>query len=274
VIQSLIRPRRIAAVGVAVFVIAASACSSSDEKSVSADAVAVATDPPVTDPPVTDPPVTDPPVTDPPVTDPPVSDPPVTEPALRDLSFLWNDVAEMADEWDHTNSLLNTVDPESVVRLELTEDDLEVAGLQSAGEGFAATDAFTAGFISGTIDPAGEVSALVTTIYPDDDASGSLLATSLGAVMLPWTDIIQDDESFSTAVGDAYGQLLADGLTIGEQRFVRGPEGLTYVAVLTTIEVEATGRPAIEIAVIPVPVEETALSVVELLRLELRAVTD
>ncbi len=268
----MIRPRTSAAAIVAAVLIASSGCSSSDETSASIDTVAVATDPPVTDPPSSDPPSTDPPSTDPPSTDPPSTDAANTAP--RDLSYLWNDLDEMVGQWERAGSQLITLDPDDVVTLVLSVDDFEVAALQSAGDGFAATEVFTAGYLAGTIDPGGEVSALVTTIYPDDEAAGSLLATSLGSVVLPWADLQLDDGEFSAAVGAAYDELTAQAPIVGEQRFVRGPDGLTYVAVLTVIEVEAIGKLAVEVAVIPLPDEEAALAVVELLRLELRAVTE
>jgi len=289
-----IRSPRTAILATAILGIAFAGCSSADGGSAPPDSVRVASDVPVSDnaePQTTDPAVTDPAVTDPAVTDPAVTEPPTTEPAVttdpavtepvttepspapRDESYLWNDVGEMVSGWDSANQLLNTLEPDSVDRLVLTADVVAVAPLQSAGDGFATTDAFTAGFLSGTIDPAGEVSALVTTIDPDDEGARSLLATSLGAVTLPWSELGVDDGGFANAVRDAYGELSALGPSIGEQRFVATPDGLPYAAVLTIIEVEPTGNPAIEVAVIPVPDEATARSVVELLRLELRAVT-
>lgn len=237
-----------------------------------AGTAAPATDRPATDPPATDQPATDQPVTNPLVTNPPAVDPPGTQPPpARDLSFLWIDPEEMVAAWAAANGALSAAG--GGPRLELTSGDLAIAPLASAGDGFAAVDVFPDGFLSGTIDPGGEVSALVITTDPTGETAASVLASSLDAVVATWAGFGVDGQEFSVAVDAAYADLVSGGPTVGEQRFVRGPDGLTYVAVLSVIDDVVDGAPALEVAVIPVPDEEVARSIVELLRVEMRAVT-
>jgi len=153
-------------------------------------------------------------------------------------------------------------------------DDVTIGPLQSAGDGFAALGAFPPGFLSGTIDPGGEVSALVTTLDPTVESASSALMTSLTALATVWSQGgIEDTDLFVVDVRAAYDRLAAGTQDEPVQEFVPGPFGTPYVVVLSQLEEGAPGVRVIEVAAIPVPEEEVARSVVELLRLELRAVT-
>ncbi len=236
--------------------------------------VSVATDPPATDPAI-DPPASDP-ATDPPATDAATPDPPASDPSTSDpdpppdLSFLWNDIDGFVAAWEGTNTTLEDTDP-GTTAIVLTTDDLVIAPLDSGGDGFGATEITTAGYLSGTIDPSGEVSALVTTVDPDDPDATLLLATAMITLRNLWA--AQDTEEFLSGVESAYLELSDDAAEVGEQRFVAGPFGSPYSAVTTRFEREGTGEVLVEVAVIPVPDEQVGLSVVELLRFELTAVT-
>lgn len=239
--------------------------SATDAPSETAADGPAATDPPVSDPPATDPPVTEPSATDPPVTEPSPDDPGTDLPP--DLSFLWNDVETFVAAWGDTNDELAVTDPD-VAPVVLAVEDLRVDAMPSAGEGFSATDVEPAGYVAGTIDPGGEVSALVTAVDPTADRARLLLATAMITLGGAWADL--DTDEFLADVEAGYLSFETDAASlIGEQVFVAGPFGSPYSAVLTVIDGGDRGAALVEVAVIPVDDEQVALSIVEVLRTEM-----
>ena len=141
--------------------------------------------------------------------------------------------------------------------------------LSVGGDGFITSDLIDGGSLQGTVDPDGEVSALVTVVDPGAAPSESAIFTAVVALAAAW--LAEEDAAYIDAVPSAY-ERVRDAAP-GEQAFVAGPAGTPYSFVLTVIE-DDDDRRLVEMAVIPIVEEALALDIVEILRDDLDDIAD
>jgi hypothetical protein len=145
----------------------------------------------------------------------------------------------------------------------LTEAALTRGPIPSGGEGFVSTDVIPSGVIGGTLDDDGAVTAVFVFLDPLTASAAPAVISLLGSTIATPAQFDQ------AAFAEEYRTLALDAeFNAGKQSWTASSNASGHSLVTTIVEGASGGHNLIEVAIVPIADEATALAAVKPIRNE------